>query len=114
MPEDKRNLSSRLNQRVTIETQPRPQDVNDESEPLEQWQAVAKVWAEVLTLSGRQFELAQQQVAGATHAVTIRWRAGVTAKMRVNWRGELLHIGGKPVDPDGLRIELRLLCYSYG
>ncbi len=113
MPEDKRNLSSRLRHRVTIETQPRPQDVNDESEPKDDWQAVATTWAEVLTLSGRQLELALQQVAQATHAVTIRWRPGVTTKQRLDWRGLKLNIGSV-IDPDGLRVELRLLCYSYG
>jgi len=46
------------------------------------WEDVAEMWAEVRGLQGREFFAAQQVNATATHQVTIRYRAGVTANMR--------------------------------
>ena len=60
-----------------------------------------KTWSALYTavpmaieaLSGRQLELAQQQVATATHRITFRYLSGITDQMRVNYNGRLFNIG---------------------
>lgn len=52
------------------------------------WAETARVWAEVAPGSGREFFAAQQIYPELTHAVTIRYLKGVTAKDRVSFVGD--------------------------
>lgn len=74
-----------------------------------EWTKVAKLWAEVLEVSGREAERARQIVADASHAVTIRYRDGVTNEQRLLFRGRVLEIRAV-LDEDGTQRELLLLC----
>lgn len=58
------------------------------------WADVAKCWASVRHLSGneRQSSSAGGQVAEARTEITIHWRPGVTAQMRVLHRGMAYNI----------------------
>lgn len=48
-----------------------------------EWQTLyADVPAEVVTLSGREVELARQITASADHRITIRYHSGITEEMR--------------------------------
>ena len=71
-----------------------------------QWRNVP---ACVEELSGRELVAAQQIVALATHKVTIRYLAGVTAKHRVLFEGRVLDIQA-PINPDTKKIQMDLLC----
>ncbi|UCD58646.1 MAG: phage head closure protein [Candidatus Hydrogenedentota bacterium] len=47
------------------------------------WQDVVTVWASVEPLTGREFFYAHQIKAEVTHRVKIRYREGITEKMRI-------------------------------
>jgi SPP1 family predicted phage head-tail adaptor len=49
----------------------------------EHWEPVADVRASIEPLSGREIVSAKQVDPRTTHKVTIRWRANVSARMRV-------------------------------
>ena len=56
------------------------------------WQDVVKVRAQVKPLSGRERLAAMKLEASVTHKVVIRYRDGVTAAMRLLFRGRPLNI----------------------
>jgi SPP1 family predicted phage head-tail adaptor len=74
----------------------------------------ASVYAEIVTLTGKDLYNAQQQVSEATHLVTIRWMPGVLAKDLV-WFNDAegntrtFQIEAK-LNPDELAHVLRLIC----
>lgn len=74
-----------------------------------EWQRVALLWAAVIEVSGREAERARQIVADASHAVAIRYRAGVNTEQRLLFRSRVLEIRAV-LDEDGTQRELLLLC----
>ncbi len=72
-----------LDQRITLQTATLSKDAV--GGPVETWADAATVWAAVRTLSGKQIAQAQQVGAAVAKAVEIRWRAGVTAAMRIKF-----------------------------
>jgi SPP1 family predicted phage head-tail adaptor len=72
---------------------------------------IGNVWAEVTALSGRDAVAAQSFSSIATHKVTIRWMANVTAKCQVKFvgRNRTFQIEA-PLDPDERQKVLHLLC----
>lgn len=77
---------------------------------IETWEDLATVWAEARPTSGKDLIAAAAMQAEATVRFRIRWRADVTAAMRVLWRGVPHDILGQPVDREGGRHTLELLC----
>lgn len=75
------------------------------------WTDVATVWASVRPgASGERFISAADQVqATITHTVRVRYREGLSPKMRLKWEGRFLGIQSV-VEPDGRKRELVLLC----
>lgn len=73
--------AGRLNRHVML--QRRVESQNDMGEVTWVWEDVCAMWAEIAPMSGREFFAAQQVQAEASHNITIRWRPGVTAEMRV-------------------------------
>jgi SPP1 family predicted phage head-tail adaptor len=69
----------------------------------------ATVWAEVLDLSGRELEAAQQKVSQVTHRIMMRWIPGVRAKQNVWFDDRQFQIEDVQ-DPDERRKILYLLC----
>jgi len=56
----------------------------DRGQPVGDWHPVAaSLAADVVSLSGRQAEIARQLVATATHTITIRYRPGVLPGQRL-------------------------------
>lgn len=53
--------------------------------PVETWADTVTVWARVRPLTARQVAQAQQVSADVRKAVTIRYRTGITAAMRVKF-----------------------------
>lgn len=101
--------AGRLRERVTIQQQSVSRD--SYGAEIVTWADVATVWASVLPkASAERFIVgAAQDLAKISHAVRIRYRTGITPKMRVSWGGRFLYVQ-TVTDPDGRERELILLC----
>lgn len=75
----------------------------------EEWRLKCKVWAQVLTLTGREYFAAQQVQSEADIRVRMRYRDDVTPLDRISHGGKILEIV-HVADPDGRRRKLELLC----
>lgn len=100
--------AGRLDQRITLQ-QPNA-SVDALGQRVETWADVAELWARAQPLRGREFFAAGQVQSEASVKFTIRWREGVAGHMRVVWRGVPHAIVAEPMDVDGQRVELELLC----
>lgn len=98
-----------FDQRVTLQRRVVTTTVDDEDRT-EAWADVATVWAEARPTSGKDLISAAAMQAEATVRFRIRWRSDVHARMRVLWRGVPHEVLGEPVDREGGRHTLELLC----
>ncbi len=73
------------------------------------WTDVTTVWAAVGPLSGRRLEAANATWSAVRVEILIRYRAGVTAGMRVVYGGRYYLIEAI-IDPQERHRELRLMC----
>lgn len=83
---------------------------DDNGQPVLSWSTVAAVWAKVTPLRGREFFAAQAAQSEAVLKITINWRAGVTSEMRVLWRDVPYVLVADPMDIEGGRRTLELMC----
>ena len=101
--------AGRLTQRVRIE-----QPVvtrNALGEEILGWTTFAEVWAEVRPLSTRELVTLRAEYAEVTTMITIRYRPGITAKMRVLHGDAIYRIEPPaPLGENSARRELRLLA----
>jgi len=94
--------------RITIEQESSTQD--ELGQPVPTWTTVAaNLPAEILGVGGGETIRGQQVDAGITSVVTIRYRSGLSPKMRIVHNSRNLNIA-KVNDPDGFRRELLLHC----
>ena len=103
------SLAHRLRHRVTIEQKTTGADAW--GQPIETWETVAIVPAEVWPLSGREYIAAQAEQAGVTTKITTRYQAGIEPAMRVTHDGMTYNIKAVLPDPT-LRRHLTLMCES--
>lgn len=89
--------AGRLRHRVTIQNRVETQDPTTGAIAVS-WADVATVWAAVEPLSAREFIAAQAAQSQVSARITIRYRAGVTAAMRIVHGATLYNIEG--VIPD--------------
>lgn len=103
--------AGRLNRYVTI--QRRVETQNATGEVVWTWVDVCSVWAEIAAVSGREFFAAQQVQAMVTHAITIRYRSGIVAKMRIieDCDQSIQYDIEAPL-PNARRTEIRLMCVT--
>lgn len=94
--------------RVTIQRQERVSDGRGGWRT--EWVDAGSCWAAISALRPYERILAQQTQAAATHQVVIRYRTDLTAAMRLVYNGRYLYLQGPPVDPDGRRRWLQILC----
>lgn len=74
------------------------------------WSDVATVWAEVRSVSGgEQTQANMQTFATASHQVTMRYRLGLSPKMRVLWGSRVLEILNAR-EPDNRMRMVQLNC----
>lgn len=99
--------SGLLNKRVSLEARVITRDASGGT--IETWQPVATVWAGIAPLSGREFVAAQSVQAGVTTRITIRWRAGIDASMRLVHEGLIYNVRAVLPDPT-LRRHITLMC----
>lgn len=79
-------------------------------ELIDDWTNFATVWGSVEDLAGKEFFAAQQINAEITTQVKIRYLKGIKATMRIICDDRVLEIAAPPMDPDGRKRELHLLC----
>jgi SPP1 family predicted phage head-tail adaptor len=70
---------------------------------------VATLWAGVTSSGGREFYEAKRSNPELTHQVEIRYRSDIVAGMRFLFGSRVLRILA-PIDPDGRRIRLLIMC----
>lgn len=99
--------AGRLRHRVTIQRQTQTQNAQT-GELTVAWTDVATVWAAVEPISAREFIAAQEPNAKITARVTIRYRGGIDASMRLIHRGRRYNIQGVLEDMDSGREYLTL------
>ena len=99
---------SDLNQRVRIER--RVKTENSRGEVTYTWETVATVWARAVPLRGRDYFAAAQMQDEVTTRFRIRYRTGLDSSMRVVWKGGFYDIKGQPIEVDGERVWIDLMC----
>lgn len=96
-----------MRHRVTIEA---PVDgVNEFGERVVTWSTVETVYAAVEPVRGREFFAAEQVQSEVSHRVVMRYRAGMTTRMRLLHLGREFHINAI-IDVDERHRELQLMC----
>jgi SPP1 family predicted phage head-tail adaptor len=100
------------NQRVTIQALPDPPTSDDQGQPTSAWADVATVWAQALPPRGREYAAAGGVQSEAPVIFRIHYRAGLTSAMRVVWRGKPYAIVADPIDLNGGRHTIELVCAS--
>lgn len=81
-----------LRHRVLIQEQVTTRDSDGVAQTA--WVDVATVWASVEPLSAREFIQSGQTQAAVTARITIRYRPGLLASMRLVHRGQTFNIAG--------------------
>ncbi len=109
MPAEDLVSAGELDRWVAIESPPAEPGSDDHAEPADRWRVICETWAAVKPLSSREQLLARQVVSSATHKVRIRWRPGITATMRIAYRGRTLYLEGPPQEI-GRQQGLEMLC----
>lgn len=98
--------------RITIQRMATTQDEIGNEIP--SWDNLVSVWADVRDISGREYFAAKQTSAEVSAQVTIRYFPGLDASMRILHGDRTLYLVSPPVDPDGRRRELILMCREKG
>lgn len=96
--------------REEIVLQQRTDTVDTFGQPVPAWADFATEWAAAEPDRGREFFVAQQLEAAEPIRFRLRYRADVTATMRVLWRGKIYDIKAPPVDYFARERELHLYC----
>ena len=96
-----------LNRQITIQQYTVTRD--SYGGEVQAWADLVTVWAQKAHRASREFFAAQKVNAETTDMFIVRFRSGVTAKMRVTFDGKTYDIIGAD-DPDGRKRELQLLC----
>ena len=95
-----------LRHRVTLQRRELEKDDYGGVSPRGVWVDVATVWASLEAVSGREFFASRQEQFEVTHKVTIRYRDGVTADMRVVHGGKTFGVVAPLPDNRGTRLVL--------
>lgn len=99
-----------LDQRITVQSPSANVDVLGQR--VETWTQVAALWAKATPLRGREFFAAGAMQSEVAVKFTIRYRTGLTGAMRVLWRGVPHAIVAEPMDVDGGKHTLEIMCAS--
>ena len=99
--------AGQLRHRVTLQTVTETRDAVGGI--VESWATTVTLWAAVEPLRGREFFQARAEQAGVDTRIRIRYRSGLTPKMRVTWGSHAYDIEAV-IEPDSRRRELHLMC----
>lgn len=103
-----------LRHRVMLQRQPVVVDDYGGAVKDAPWEDVATVWASLEAVSGREFFASQQVQSEVTHKITIRFRPGVAADMRIVYGGRVFGIVAPLPDNRGTRLVLMCREVSCG
>jgi SPP1 family predicted phage head-tail adaptor len=98
----------RFNQRITV--QKPSTSVDALGQRVETWTELATVWAQAQPLRGREYFSAGEVNSDAAVRFRLRYRSDVTGAMRVLWRDVPHAIVAEPIDVEGGRHTLELMC----
>jgi SPP1 family predicted phage head-tail adaptor len=101
-----------LSERVTLQTMAGGVDAIGQPLP-DNWADVCTVWAQVAPLAGREFLAAAAIATEVTARITMRYRPGVTAAMRVVHGADLYNITAV-IHVKSARQEIQLMCRLVG
>lgn len=76
------------------------------------WGDVATLWAAVEPLRGREFFAAKELNADITLRIRVRYRDGITPKMRLV-DGDHIYLIQAVINPEMRGIELQLMCQEF-
>jgi len=99
----------KLNRRITIQQLPDNVDQFNTPEPDTVWRDVARVWAAVEPLSGREYIILQNVSAEVTTRIKMRYRPGIKPDMRVLYAGRVYDIHAV-LDIEEAHKEMHLMC----
>jgi SPP1 family predicted phage head-tail adaptor len=85
-----KNTASRLRHRLTLQQE--VQTADGAGGNTRTWQNIVDLWAEINPISGRERAFAGQVQAEISHKITIRYRSGVTAGMRLLYNTRIFNI----------------------
>jgi SPP1 family predicted phage head-tail adaptor len=104
------DIPGSLRQRIEIQAEAATGDGGGgQTDPWASSVVVATVWANVEPLRGDERLRAMQLEDVVTHKITIRYRPGITARMRVKFGARLLNIRAV-IDPQEQQRVLELMC----
>lgn len=99
--------SSVLSRRITIQS--RASALDSFGQQILTWTDVLSCWASLESQSSKELIAAQAVNAELTDMVTIRYRTGITAAMRVLYQSRVLNIQSV-INPDTAHVALQLMC----
>jgi SPP1 family predicted phage head-tail adaptor len=99
-----------MNRRVVVQRATETQGTTGELATT--WVDVATVWASITPMKGDELYRAQQVNARLSHRVSMRFRDGVTPKMRLSYGARLLQIE-ECINIREEGVELQLLCSEW-
>ncbi len=102
----KRDLMGEMRQRIALQakTVTKSEGILQES-----WTTVAKLWAAVADISGREYFQAQAVQSEVTTRIKIRYRTGITPSMRVLYDSRVFAILSV-IDKDERHRVIELMC----
>lgn len=102
--------AGKLRHRVTIQQRSAASPTNHASgEKDASWGTYLTVWASVEPLTGRELFAAQQVNSEVNVRIRMRYREGITHRMRVSFQGRIYDIVAV-IDREERHVELELLC----
>ena len=101
--------AGKLRQRLVI--QAATETKNDFGEPIKTWADWATVWGAVEPLRGRELWAAREKQARLDTRIRIRYREGVTPKMRVVFGDHIYEIDSV-IDEEMRHANLQLMCWE--
>lgn len=77
---------------------------------VETWATYKTVWARFVSQTGREFYAAKQINATLEQLISIRYVAGLNAKMRVRYGTRIFNFIAPPIDVNEAHEEIKLMC----
>lgn len=96
-----------LRHRLKLQSRSSTQDTSGQE--ILTWTDVLTCWAAIEPAAGREQLAAEAQVSTVSHVVTIRYRAGITARMRAVYASRVFEIVSV-IDVDEMHFWLQLDC----
>lgn len=97
-----------LRHRVTIQENAALKDAAGSQKPY--WVDVCTVYAAIKPLSGRELIVSQAENSEINVRIVIRYRAGITASMRIVYQNTIYAIVAPPINTDMRNAELQIMC----